>query len=550
MKFEDLNLDALVLDAIADLGFTTPSKIQKAAIQPLLDGYDIIGQAQTGTGKTLAFASVLLTKLAHVKTKNVQALILCPTRELAVQIGEEFARLGKYTKTRCAIVFGGSDIRSQIKAIKQGARIVIGTPGRVMDLMRKGVLKLDEASYVVLDEADEMLNMGFVEDIETILMDTNANRQTMLFSATMPKGIVEIAKHHMKPDYQTIKIEEKSTTALTVDEYYFEIRYKERYEALCRLLDGYGIEKAIIFCKTKKGVDELTSQMVKSGYHVEGMHGDLSQESRLETLKRFKSGQLPYLVATDVAARGIDVKDISHVINYELPQDTESYVHRIGRTGRANHKGQALSLVTRQEKGFLKELERVHHTKIEPRELPRLKEIVKSQVDTVAQEIADVMQSGLHKAHLNQFNGMAYQDLLHVASALFYLQASSHQGYDYSVDKIGFQEPYQCVLLDLGPNFSVNQGAVLKYLIEIGKCRKDEIGRIEITNRGPIVDLMSERAYLNVLNHVPETKLAGRKVRVKEVKKEGKQNEIRNDRDMGHGKVRHRGRRQDAKGKR
>lgn len=542
MKFEDLQLASQVLEAITDLGFTTPSKIQKAAIKPLLSGYDVIGQAQTGTGKTLAFASVLLTKLADVKAKQVQALILCPTRELAVQIGEEFARLGKYTKTKCAIVYGGSDIRSQIKALKAGASVVIGTPGRVMDLMRKNVLKLDEVKYVVLDEADEMLNMGFVEDIETIFKEIPSKRQTMLFSATMPQGIVSIAKKHMKSDYQTIKIQETSTTALTVEEYYFEIRYKERYEALCRLLDGYGISRAIIFCKTKKGVDELTSQMVKSGYHVEGMHGDLSQESRLETLKRFKAGKLPYLVATDVAARGIDVKEISHVINYDLPQDTESYVHRIGRTGRANHKGQALTLVTRQEKGFLKELERVHHTHIEPLELPRLKDIVKNQVDTVVQEIADVMQSGLHKTHLQQFNGMAYQDLLNVASALFYLQASNHQGYDYSVDKIGYQKPLQTLLLDLGPNFSLNQGAVLKYLIEVGKCKKDEIGKIEITNRGPQVDLMSERALKSVMKYVPETKLAGRKVRLKEIKSGGDKHEIRNDCHMGHGKVRHRGR--------
>lgn len=542
MKFEDLQLASQVLQAITDLGFTTPSKIQKAAIKPLLSGYDVIGQAQTGTGKTLAFASVLLTKLTDVKAKQVQALILCPTRELAVQIGEEFARLGKYTKTKCAIVYGGSDIRSQIKALKAGASIVIGTPGRVMDLMRKNVLKLDEAKYVVLDEADEMLNMGFVEDIETIFKEIPSQRQTMLFSATMPQGIVSIAKNHMKSDYQTIKIQETSTTALTVEEYYFEIRYKERYEALCRLLDGYGISRAIIFCKTKKGVDELTSQMVKSGYHVEGMHGDLSQESRLETLKRFKAGKLPYLVATDVAARGIDVKEISHVINYDLPQDTESYVHRIGRTGRANHKGQALTLVTRQEKGFLKELERVHHTHIEPLELPRLKDIVKNQVDTVVQEVADVMQSGLHKAHLQQFNGMAYQDLLNVASALFYLQASNHQGYDYSIDRIGYQKPFQTLLLDLGPNFSLNQGAVLKYLIEVGKCKKDEIGKIEITNRGPQVDLMSERALKSVMKYVPETKLAGRKVRLKEIKSGGNKHEIRNDRHMGHGKVRHRGR--------
>lgn len=516
-SFEELNLHPDVLKAIADLGFKTPSKIQLAAIEPLLSGSDVIAQAQTGTGKTLAFASVLLSRLANTKKRGVQALVLCPTRELAVQIGEEFERLGKYLSVKMAIVYGGSDIRRQIYEIKSGAKIVVGTPGRVMDLMRKNVLKLSEIDFAILDEADEMLNMGFLEDIETILSQTNSQRQTMLFSATMPHGILGIAKRYMHENYQKIAVKEISTTSISVDEYYFEIRYKERYEALCRLLDGYGIKKAIIFCKTKKGVDELTSQMVKSGYHVEGMHGDLSQESRLETLKCFKSGTLPYLVATDVAARGIDVKEISHVINYDLPQDTESYVHRIGRTGRANHKGQALSLVTPQEKAFMKELERVHHTTIQAKELPLLKDIVRNQVDTVVGEITDVMQSGLHKAYLQEFNGMAYQDLMNVASALFYLQATSHQGYDYQVDKIGYLRPYRTVLLDLGPNFSVNAGAVLKTMIEVGKCRKDEIGRIEITQRGPKVELMNERAYQKVQKYLPNAKLAGRKVRLKNI---------------------------------
>lgn len=513
--FRELNLHEDVLKAIDDLGYKEPSKIQLAAIMPLLEGKDVIAQAQTGTGKTLAFASTLLSRIAHDKSKGVKAIVLCPTRELAVQISEEFTRLGKYLSVKYAIVYGGSDIRNQIRAIKSGADIVIGTPGRVMDLMRKKVLKLDFIDFAVLDEADEMLNMGFIEDIQTILKDANVARQTMLFSATMPEGIMKIAKTQMKKDVEKIIVKEKSTTALTVTQYYYEIHQRERYEALCRILDGMNVEKAIIFCKMKKGVDELVSQMVKSGYHAEGMHGDLSQESRLETLKRFKSGKLTYLVATDVAARGIDVKNVSHVINYELPQDTESYVHRIGRTGRANSKGQALTLVTRHEKRFLKDVERIHHTEILPGELPSLKTIIQNKVDTVVNEVQDTMQSGLHKTYLQQLNQMNYQDLVNVASALFYLQASSHLGFDYTEEKIGYQKAVATIFLDLGPNFAVNPGAVLKYLIEAGHLHKTDVGRIEIENRGVSVDLTNERALHLAKSRLPQTKLAGRKVHVK-----------------------------------
>lgn len=505
----------MVLQAIDDLGFSLPTKIQQAAIPVLLSGQDVIAQAQTGTGKTLAFAGVLLSGLADLQPWQVQAIVLCPTRELALQIGEELIRLNSYIQAKIAVVFGGSDIRAQIKAIKGGAHIVVGTPGRVLDLIQKKVLRLENIRYAVLDEADEMLNMGFIEDIEAILKVTNTKRQTMLFSATMPTAVAEIAKNYMASNVKRITIKEKSTTAVTVDQYYFEIRQKERYEALCRLLDGYGITTAIIFCKTKKSVDELTSQMVRSGYHVEAMHGDLNQESRLETLKRFKSGKLPYLVATDVAARGIDVKNVSHVINYELPQDTESYVHRIGRTGRANQKGQALSLVTRYEKRFLKEVERIHHTEILPLQLPSLKQIIACQMEQVTNEIHETIDMGLHKTYLQQLKSLSSKDLLQVASSLLYLQAKEHLGYDYREQQIGYSPSIGTIFLDLGPNFSTNVAAVVKYLIEAGHLHKSDIGKIEVEKRGVRIDLTNERALHLVKTKLPGTKLAGRKVKIK-----------------------------------
>ncbi|MBQ7851872.1 MAG: DEAD/DEAH box helicase [Muribaculaceae bacterium] len=350
--FSRFELSEAILQGINEMNITTPTKIQEASLLDIIHGEDVIGKAQTGTGKTLAFVAGLATRYPN-SMGYLRGLILAPTRELAIQIQEEFMRICKYTHLSCLAVYGGSDIVKQIRQIKRGVDVIVGTPGRVMDLMDKRVIRLKDVDFVVIDEADEMLNMGFVEDIEYILKDASQDRQTLLFSATMPKSILKITETYLKKDAKKIFIEEKSSTSINVRQFYYEIRESERYEALCRLLDGYQIESAMIFCKTKKEVDELASWMVKSNYHVGFMHVDLSQESRLETLNRFKRGQLKYLVATDVASRGIDVKNVSHVINYTLPQDSESYVHRIGRCGRASQKGVAFNLVTTRELGMI-----------------------------------------------------------------------------------------------------------------------------------------------------------------------------------------------------
>ena len=324
--FYDLGLSKLVLQGIEMMGYVMPSPIQEKAIPVLLEGKDIIGQAQTGTGKTLAFGSVLLSCIEKSQ-QGVQALILSPTRELALQIDEELRRICKYTRLSIVSVYGGSEIEKQIRALKKGADIVVGTPGRVLDLMRRKALRLDHVNWLVLDEADEMLNMGFIDDIETILQTVPEQRHTVLFSATMPSDIKKIASFYMKEDYQHIQIKAKTMTASTVSQYYFETKLNRRFEVLCRILDSREMDNAIIFCKTKRSVDEVVAAMQQKHYNVEAMHGDLSQNQRMNTLRRFKNGQIQYLVATDVAARGIDVDNISHVINYELPQEEELYIH-------------------------------------------------------------------------------------------------------------------------------------------------------------------------------------------------------------------------------
>ena len=518
IKFEELGLNERVLDAILALGFETPSPIQEKAIPVLLEGKDVIGQAQTGTGKTLAFASVVLSQLENVHEKGVKAIILSPTRELAMQIQEEIVKIGRFSSLKSTVVFGGSGIERQIREIKRGVDIVVGTPGRVMDLMRRHVLDLSKISFAVLDEADEMLNMGFVEDIETILSSTNPNRQTLLFSATMPPAIFDIARKYMHKDMMHIAIASKSRTASTVEQFYFEIRPQDRYEALCRLIDGNQMESVIIFCKTKKGVDELVSSMSKSGYHAEGMHGDLSQELRLETLRRFKSGKLSFLVATDVAARGIDVENITHVINYALPQDVEAYVHRIGRTGRAKRTGVAYSLVTPRERGLLSDIERINRTKIEQANLPSLKDILKSKDATLIEEIQDVTQSGLHKGYRQELQNLSQQELLNIASSLYYLQVLNHLGYDYQEENIGMQKSVGAVYLELGRGYSTTPAAVVRFLIENVKLKKEDIGRIDLQQRAVLVELTTKKAVIQTLKNSENKRFAGRRIRAKEKK--------------------------------
>lgn len=352
IKFNELELSKDVLKGIEKMGYVSPSPIQEKTIPLLLEGKDIIGQAQTGTGKTLAFGSVLLSKIKK-RNKQVQGLILSPTRELALQIHEELKRIGSFTDLSIVSVYGGSEIEKQIKQIKKGADIVVGTPGRIQDLMRRKVLKLENIQYLVLDEADEMLNMGFIEDIENILEATPETKQTLLFSATMPSDIKKIASFYMQEDYQHVQVKAKSMTASTVSQYYFETSSQNKFEVLCRILDSRQMQNTIIFCRTKRSVDDIVALMQQRHYNVEAMHGDLSQNQRLQTLNRFKRGQIQYLVATDVAARGIDVEGITHVINYDLPVEKEAYVHRIGRTGRAGAKGKAISFVNQYEDRLL-----------------------------------------------------------------------------------------------------------------------------------------------------------------------------------------------------
>ena len=391
MRFEELELQAPLLRAVTEMGFEEMTPIQTQAIPAVLSGSDIIGQAQTGTGKTAAFGLPILQGI-DPKKKALQAVILCPTRELAIQVSEEMHKFAKFLHgIKIVPIYGGQEIVRQIKALKSGTQIVIGTPGRVMDHMRRKTVNFNDVKIVALDEADEMLNMGFREDIETILKEVPGERQTLLFSATMPQPIMEIARMYEK-DAIHIRVVKKELTVPKIEQYYYEVRPKTKLDALTRLLDMYSPKLSLIFCNTKRQVDELVSSLQARGYFAEGLHGDLKQVQRDRVMNSFRNGRTEILVATDVAARGIDVDDVEAVFNYDIPQDDEYYVHRIGRTGRAGREGIAFSLVVGREVYKLRDIQRYCKTKILPQAVPSLDDITEIKAEKVLGQVKEVIE--------------------------------------------------------------------------------------------------------------------------------------------------------------
>jgi ATP-dependent RNA helicase DeaD len=389
-SFGDIQLSKKLLLAVSDMGFEEPSPIQSQTIPLVLEGKDVIGQAQTGTGKTAAFGIPTIEKIVD-GSRHIQALVLTPTRELAIQIAEEFNKIGKYKRVKTLPIYGGQSIDRQIRALHAGVQIVVGTPGRLLDHLRRNTMKLSEVRILILDEADEMLDMGFVEDIETIMKNiTHEDRQTLLFSATMPAPIAKLAGKYMR-DPQKISISRENLTVPLIDQVYYETR--EKFEGLCRVLDIEETGKLIIFCRTKKGVDDLVASMQARAYMAGGLHGDLSQAQRDRVMKKFKDGKLEILVATDVAARGIDIDDITHVVNYDIPQDHESYVHRIGRTGRAGKKGVAVTFIEPREYRQLKLIERLAKTKIVRRDLPSSADILERQREIIKERLIKTLSN-------------------------------------------------------------------------------------------------------------------------------------------------------------
>ncbi|HSJ38975.1 MAG TPA: DEAD/DEAH box helicase [Planococcus sp. (in: firmicutes)] len=405
VKFSELNISETTLKSVKRMGFEEATPIQEGTIRLGMEGKDIIGQAQTGTGKTTAFGIPLIEKI-DTKNGNVQGLIIAPTRELAIQVSEELYRLGQDKNVRILSVYGGQEISRQIRALKNGPQIIVGTPGRLLDHINRRTLKLDNVNTLILDEADEMLNMGFIEDIQTIMASVPDTRQTLLFSATMPDAIRKIAEKFMKTP-EIVKIKSKEMTVENIEQFYVKAVEREKFDVLSRLLNVQQPELAIIFGRTKRRVDELAKALNIRGYLAEGIHGDLSQAKRMSVLKQFKAGKIDILVATDVAARGLDISGVSHVYNFDIPQDPESYVHRIGRTGRAGKKGVAVTFVTPREMSYLAIVERTTKKKMEALIPPTADEAVLGQKRVAMEQLVEMTG----KNNLGDYRELATQML-------------------------------------------------------------------------------------------------------------------------------------------
>ncbi len=406
-NINELNLSESITKAVAEMGFESFTQIQEQSIPIMLEGKDMIGQSQTGTGKTAAFAIPLLEKIDPVN-RRVQAMILCPTRELAVQVANEFRKLSKYMAgIRTVAIYGGEPIYRQIQQLKKGAQIVIGTPGRTIDHINRGTIKTDDVHTIILDEADEMLKMGFREDIETIMESTDEDRQTILFSATMPQSIIDITKNYQN-NPEMIKVTTKVVTADTISQDYVDVHRAHRIEAISRVLEVSRPDRTIIFCNKKSTVNDVTDALLLRNFPSDKIHGDLKQEMRLDVLKKFNNGQIQVMVATDVAARGLDIQNVDLVINYDTPDNPDYYVHRIGRSGRAGREGRAITMICGgMDRRMLKDIERYTKRKVTKIQIPTSTEVQASKTNDFVQEIDSIINGGdMHEymAILNEFD--------------------------------------------------------------------------------------------------------------------------------------------------
>lgn len=523
--FKNLGLNSKVVKSIETLGFVKPSEIQEQMIPLIMEGYDLIGQAQTGTGKTLAYTSSILSKI-NTKTNFVRAIVLTPTRELALQVEEEFENINKSNDFDILAVYGGSSIEKQMDALKVGVDVVVGTPGRVIDLIKRKKLNIDALEFFVLDEADEMLNMGFLEDIEEIFKHTNVEKQVLMLSATMPKEIEKLASKYMKKDYQHILIESDTKTADNVDQYYYLVTEKVRTEVLCRIMDLKNSKRSIIFCATKRECDELLTNLSIRGYKAEAMHGDIAQVNRIQTLERFKKGTFKILIATDVAARGIHVDDIECVINYKLPQDYESYIHRIGRTGRAGATGEAISLVSNRELRFLTGVEKFINCKINKCELPTKEEIVKLKYQTILEEASELTKSNNNLEAIEYVRDLNKGDLINLAASLLKITVDKEIGSNLEKPVEVKEERVRSVkdgsvrvFITVGKKDNLKKGSLLDFLkLETG-IKKDCFKNIEVLSTFTFIDV-DEKELNKFTKNLQNKKYNGRTIRIEKAKRQ------------------------------
>ncbi|RJQ53726.1 MAG: DEAD/DEAH box helicase [Nitrospiraceae bacterium] len=508
-SFEDLGLTEDTLKVLKRKGYEEPTPIQAKTIPVILAGEkDIVGQAQTGTGKTAAFGLPIL-ELLRENVKNVQALVLAPTRELAIQVAEEINSLKGKKKLSIVPIYGGQSIDMQLRSLKKGVDVVVGTPGRIIDHLERRTLRLGEISFLVLDEADEMLNMGFLEDVTKILENTNPDKRTMMFSATMPREIMRIAERHMG-DYELMGVQKGNLTVSQTDQIYFEVSPSDKFEALCRIIDIEESFYGLIFCRTKIDAETVANHLIDRGYDADALHGDLSQGQREKILNKFRKRQVNILVATDVAARGIDVRDLTHVINYALPQDPESYVHRIGRTGRAGKEGTAITFVTPEEYRKLQYIKKSAKTDIRRATLPKVKDVINTKKQRIKSELAEIVNSKLQDNYLEMS-----RDLLSGNSPDEILAALLQYAFHGEFDEKSYTEIEDVTSVDnkgrtrLFVAKGKKDGLTPKKLVDFirEKCgvREDKIKGIQVLEKFSFVTLPFHEAEM-LLEHFRKTK--------------------------------------------
>ena len=522
MTFEEMCLDTRIMRAIAEMGFEQPSPIQAQSIPLAGEGKEMIGQARTGTGKTASFGIPMLQRI-NPKDKNLQAIVLCPTRELAIQSANEIRKLAKFLHgIKVLPIYGGQEISKQIRSLKGGVQIVIGTPGRVMDHLRRHTLKPQTVDIVVLDEADEMLNMGFREDIETILGQLPEERQTMLFSATMPKPILEIAKRYLH-EPEIVKVIQKELTVPKIEQYYYEVNPRKKNDVLSRLLDMYDPSLSLVFCNTKRKVDELVADLKGRGYFAEGLHGDMKQSQRDRVMNGFRNGRTDILVATDVAARGIDVDDVEAVFNYDVPQDDEYYVHRIGRTGRAGREGRAFTLVVGKEIYKLKDIQRYCKTKIRRQPIPSVNDVAAIKVEKLLEQAGELIATdGLGRMMdlLEEYLDGSDYSATEMAAALLAMQLGETSTQTLPKEEFGDTgaEPGMVrMFMNIGKKDRVRIGDILGAVAGESGMEGALVGTIDMYDNFSFVEVPQEyaAAVLEAMNH---SKIKGRRVNMEPAK--------------------------------
>ncbi|MBR2215087.1 MAG: DEAD/DEAH box helicase [Selenomonadaceae bacterium] len=504
------------------MGFEEPSPIQAKTIPLVLTGADVIGQAQTGTGKTAAFGIPTIEKIKETE-RRIQALVLSPTRELAIQTAEELNKIGRYKRIFTLPVYGGQSIDRQIRALRRGVHILVGTPGRLLDHIQRGTVSLKDVRTLILDEADEMLDMGFIDDIETIVSSIPlADRQTLLFSATMPEPIERLAHRYMK-EPQKIAVSKENLTVPLIEQFYYETR--DKLEGLTRVLDGEDTGKTIVFCRTKRGVDDLTAALETRGYLSGGLHGDLSQQQRDRVMKKFREGKLDILIATDVAARGIDIDDITHVINYDIPQDHESYVHRIGRTGRAGRAGIAMTFIEPREYRQLRLIMKLAKTKIVRRELPSASDILERQKDTVRERLLQVLQKNRYDEYHTIISDVAAEgdyDLVDIAAAALKLSVEGPERRDEAVENnltdTGGAPGMVRLFLNIGRAQKIRPSDIVRSIADEADIPGNIIGVINIYDKFTFVEVPQDVAE-HVMSAMHKATVKGFKVNVEPARK-------------------------------